>query len=279
MTIVIDLGGTTTRVGFSTNTNSFDNIVRFDTPDSLANLKQRLADHLANTNADTISMGIAGIVNHQSLNILQSPNIPYLNGIKCTDLLPPTNAELYLNNDTELAALGEYYFGAGQNSTVMAYITLSTGVGGSRVINGNLDPASLNYEPGHMIINKAGTETEKSGLKGTFEAYNSGPSFQKLYGTLPQETEDTTIWLEYSHNLAYGLANVTLMWACDVIVLGGGLSESLSIYPKHFLSNTGSQMEKIMPMGYPKPELRISTLKDTNGLLGGLKRTTGLRKS
>ena len=48
------------------------------------------------------------------------------------------DAPVSIDNDANVAALGEYTFGAGQGCASMLYVTVSTGVGGGFVIDGKI---------------------------------------------------------------------------------------------------------------------------------------------
>lgn len=82
--------------------------------------------------------------------------------------------EIYLENDANAAALGEYAAGAGKGSSSMVAITLGTGVGGGAVLNGKLYTGA-NYagmEVGHFVLEHGGRLCT-CGRRGCFEAYCS----------------------------------------------------------------------------------------------------------
>ena len=58
-----------------------------------------------------------------------------------------------MDNDANLAALGEYRFGAGQGTNHMVYIQVSTGIGAGLILNGHLyRGTSLAGEFGHLTV-------------------------------------------------------------------------------------------------------------------------------
>ena len=84
--------------------------------------------------------------------------------------------EIYLENDANAAALGEYAAGAGKGSRSLLLITLGTGVGSGVVLNGKLY-TGFNYagmEAGHMVIEHGGRPCT-CGRRGCFEAYSPPP--------------------------------------------------------------------------------------------------------
>src|SRR3989344_51015 len=59
---------------------------------------------------------------------------------------------VYLVNDAALAGLGEAHYGAGRNQPLVAYLTISTGVGGALIANGRIAANALGFEPGQKLI-------------------------------------------------------------------------------------------------------------------------------
>jgi glucokinase len=52
--------------------------------------------------------------------------------------------------------LGEAVFGAGKGREIVVYMTISTGVGGARIVGGKIDASAMGFEPGHQIIDACG---------------------------------------------------------------------------------------------------------------------------
>src|SRR5574341_563602 len=90
-----------------------------------------------------------------------------------------------IDNDANVAALGEYRFGAGQGCASLLYVTVSTGVGGGRVLDGKIFRGAdgMAGELGHLIANpREGSETFAElplcvcGRRGCVEAMACGPA-------------------------------------------------------------------------------------------------------
>ena len=102
-----------------------------------------------------IGMGVPGTHKSEEGIVLWSPNFKDWNGIQ---LLKPIATELgipaYMGNDANIAALGEYAFGAGQGAKCMVMFTLGTGIGSGLVINGKnwIGVSETAPEMGHTII-------------------------------------------------------------------------------------------------------------------------------
>ena len=102
---------------------------------------------------------------------------------------------IYLENDANAAALGEYAAGAGKGSQSMVAITLGTGVGGGAILNGKLY-TGFNYagmEVGHFVIEHGGRLCT-CGRRGCFEAYCSATALIKRTREVMEETPDSLLW-------------------------------------------------------------------------------------
>jgi predicted NBD/HSP70 family sugar kinase len=165
---------------------------------------------------------------------------------------------VYIENDAALVGLGEAVYGAGKGSKIVAYITLSTGVGGARITNGKIDETSYSFEPGNMLISAKNGEVEY------LEKLVSGTAVKEKYGKLPTDLEDEMAWEEITELLAIGLNNVSVMWSPEIIVLGGSVPqrinfEKVNAYLKRFC--------KIYP---ETPLVKKDELGEKGGLYGAL---------
>ncbi|NJM68996.1 MAG: ROK family protein [Scytonema sp. RU_4_4] len=82
----------------------------------------------------------------------------------------------YVDNDANVAALGEYRFGAGQGYDSLFYMTVSTGVGGGWILNGKpwRGAEGMAGEIGHMVVDPSGPVC-LCGKRGCVERLASGP--------------------------------------------------------------------------------------------------------
>lgn len=166
---------------------------------------------------------------------------------------------VYLENDTALVGLGEATAGAGQGSKIVAYLTISTGVGGVRIIDGRLDRHAASFEPGHQIIDFH--EPAKP-----FEDYVSGRAVEQLTGRHPRETTDEAFWGEIAKIAAVGIHNTILHWAPEVVVMGGSMMK----IPGIPLAALERHLRDSLAFWPHFPELRLATLGDFGGLHGAL---------
>lgn len=122
-----------------------------------------------------IGIGIPGLVDTDNGIVINS--IDY--NLQKIDLLTPLNEYfhtcIYLENSSKLMAIGEKYFGAGENCEDFALVTVGRGIGAALIINGELYRGHYNMsgELGHMVINPSGPIC-KCGRQGCLETLASG---------------------------------------------------------------------------------------------------------
>lgn len=271
MYILFDIGGTKMRMAATDNGESFADPVIVDTPghfNAALELLVASAKELSkNTPITGVIGGIAGALNPVKSAIMRAPHLPEWSGKNIKNLLEQRlNTKVHIENDAALVGLGEAHFGAGKGYESVAYITVSTGVGGSRIVNGVIDPTAHSYEPGHQII-----DLDKSAcpecVDGTLESYVSGTALQARFGKVPSEITEPEVWERVAQHLAVGLVNTILHWTPDIIVLGGSMVVRKPGIDVHVVERYVQELLHIYPA---VPSIREGTLTDRGGLFGGL---------
>jgi len=261
------------RVASSADGESFQNIVKHKTPALDFNagiklLREMVRDVAGDEKITAIAGGIAGPLDGDMTKLVNSPNIPGWIKKPLKKRLEDTfGVPVFLNNDSALAGLGEAVYGAGKGEKIVAYITVSTGVGGVRIMSGRIDENAFGFEPGHHIIDIHGGPCKACKNPGDLESYVSGAAMEKQFDKKPSEITDEKIWDEYARILAYGLNNIAVLWSPHVIVLGGSMiigDPSISI---ESVRTYFSHLVHIFP---ERPELKKAELKDEGGLYGAL---------
>jgi glucokinase len=181
------------------------------------------------------------------------------------------NAPIYLENDAALVGLGEAVRGAGRGYSVVVYMTISTGVGGVRIVDKKIDKNKFGFEPGHQIIDFdwsvfPGYKVSKEDHLGQFEAYVSGTSIEKRLGKKAHEVTDEKVWDEISKLVAVGLNNTIVHWSPDVVVLGGGMMKS----PGISIDKVKQYLKEILTIFPEQPEIKKAELGELGGLHGAL---------
>lgn len=161
-----------------------------------------------------------------------------------------------LENDANAAALGEYVYGAGRGYQNIVYITISTGIGGGIILNGEIfrGVAAGAGELGHTIVQPDGIRCN-CGSVGCLETVSAGvhiarraqerlaagePSLMREMVSGINEVSAKTvidavrkndqlaveIWDETCRFLAIGIGNIITILAPEAVVIGGGVAEA-----------------------------------------------------
>ncbi len=156
--------------------------------------------------------------------ITTPPNLPWRN-LEIKRLLErQLHTTVTVQHDATCGGLAEAILGAGQGFGRVLYITISTGIGVSLMVDGQVfHGANQNVEAGHVTIQKDGPECS-CGAKGHFEALASGKAIKRLFGKYAYEIKDAETWDKIAANIAAGLASLIAVYAPDVVVMAGGVN-------------------------------------------------------
>jgi len=126
---------------------------------------------------DAIGISFGGPVDATTGLVRLSHHVPGWENVPLKQLFEEDyNVPVSIDNDANVAAIGEYRFGAGQGYDSLFYITISTGVGGGWIINGKLWRGALGMagEIGHIVVDPRGPLC-LCGKRGCVERLASGP--------------------------------------------------------------------------------------------------------
>lgn len=254
--IVFDLGGTKMRIA-AFGSAGLEEVHKVPTPrnpkDGLVELI-RLAHEAAGTRRIAVVVGgVPGIVSEGILHWL--PNLSHWNGLNLKVALEKElGAHVRIEHDTAVIGLAEVHEGAGKGSRICAYVTVSTGVGGDRIIDGAIDQSTYGFEIGHQLVN--GEE---------LEALVSGTAIKKKFGIEPMDLDSLEEREKLADLLAIGLYNTTLHWSPDTIVVGGSMIVGKNPIP---LTRVESELTRRLSMYPTVPALKMAMLADDGGLRG-----------
>lgn len=280
MFLLFDIGGTNTRVAVSGDLKKIEGEPKvFKTPerieDGVEMIKNAANELLGERKLQMGCGGVAGPLNKERAELVNSPNNSEWVGKPLKKELENTlGAPVILENDAALVGLGEWKFGAGNKSEIMVYVTVSTGVGSSRIVNGAIDTSIYGFEPGHQIIDIDNTLKLHGGITPSGEKKRpdledtvSGSSLERRSGRRPYEIDDDQMWDKFAEVLAVGLHNTVVHWSPEVMVLGGSMILKRPGISIKAVENYLSQELYIYPT---PPELRQAELEDYGGLYGAM---------
>ncbi len=264
------------RMAISRDGKVFGAVEKRDTPKHFEDAIEMIASFVKAQGAEgvlrAVGGGIAGSFNKEKTTLVYSPNLPLWNGVLFADMLASRlgAVPVFLENDTAVVGLGEAHKGAGKGSAILAYVTVSTGVNGVRIVDGAIDRSTYGFEIGHQILD---VDTTYLG-KGLWEAEDilSGTALEKRMGVKPYDVHDVHVWEELARILAMMLYNTILYWSPDTIVLGGSMvtgSPAISLERvEHHIS--------LLPRPFPMlPTLKKAELDDVGGVWGALQVLSG----
>ncbi len=260
--LTFDIGGSKIRIGVSHDRKTLAGTAVHPTPKRFSDgvrLFRNVGNELANGKKITsVAGGIAGPLDPKKTMLVKSPHIggwvgkPLVAELRRTFRCPVT-----LKNDAEMCGLGEAHFGAGKGSSILAYMTVSTGVGGSRIVDGTIDRSAMGFEPGQMMLTLSGEKLE--GLA-------SGSAVIKRFHKKPYTIRSRVFWTQLSQQLALGLNNICVLWSPDRIVIGGSMIKQ----PGILFPVVNAYLKKHLKIFPTPPPVVPAKLGDFGGLYGGL---------
>jgi len=192
-----------------------------------------------------------------------------------------------IDNDVNLAAMGEHHAGTAQDIDDFVFIAIGTGVGAGIMLNGQIlrGSAWTAGEIGYMLVPGVSEAPVEHGQPGALESIvggegirtqwqnrwskNATPLPQNLSATqiLDQALKDDPLALEVlqlsARTLAYAIYNLALVLNCPLFVLGGavGLHPALGEATQKLLNQRNTQVQ---------PQIARSTLGSEAQLIGAI---------
>ena len=214
--------------------------VRYPTP-PVAELVPLLADMFHELGGTTaLGIGVPGLITPEGV-VKASPNMPGAFNVPVGPQLREQLAiAVHVENDATMAAFGEWKAGAARGAENAVMVTLGTGIGGGIVMSGKLQRGANGFagEIGHMVVQRDGDECV-CGRRGCWERYASGSALKMLSGGISGEevfaaavagdAKALEVVDAYAQWRAVGLASLTNICDPEIIVLGGGVVDSVGV--------------------------------------------------
>ncbi len=204
--------------------------------------------------------------------------------------------EVFLINDANAAALGEMKYGAAKGCRNFIYVTISTGIGGGIIINGELYTGATGMagEVGHMVVEPDGMPCNCGG-SGCWELYASGSAIarrarekiqqgrktkllqldsgdlKKIDATLIEKAANQgdilarKLVAETARYLGIGLGSLINIFNPEIIVIGGGLTKMGDALLKPAIREASRRSYQD---AYEVVRFKLAALGDNSGVLG-----------
>lgn len=239
--LALDIGGTKIALGLVLQGNMTER-KQIPTPSvgSAIAFAQQLLDECQPwlDKVDSIGVSTTGLVTDAGITAINPDTLAFPTPFPLhTALQDLTGLPVAMLNDAQAAAWYEYQCLEGDYSN-MAYITVSTGIGGGLVVDGKLHTGKTNFagHVGHMVIERDGIECG-CGQTGCVEAIASGTAIQKraqkefipsvsnqaLFELAPADPNAEAIIQDSAKAVATLCSNLKATLDLDIIVLGGGI--------------------------------------------------------
>lgn len=147
-----------------------------------------------------------------------------------------------IENDARIAGLAEAEKLVGQYKYVL-YLTISTGIGGALLADGEIVKDLEDTEMGQMPL-------QYEGRTQTWESFASGQAIEKRYGKQASDIDDESQWQEIGERIGYGLAVCCSVLQPQAVVFGGGAGQFADKFKEH----TKAHLEKHLSPLVKKPQ-------------------------
>ncbi len=245
-----------------------------------------------------VGISFGGPVSKDRKSVILSNHVANWNGAPLVDEISLAfQLPAVMDNDGNVAALGEWWFGGHRQLDNLAYIQISTGVGGGFIFGRQLYRGSgLAGEPGHYIVDVNGPQCS-CGRQGCLESVCSGwaiaragrmalskgtgdcPTLAQLSQNRPEVINAAMVFeacrafdpacvgivREALNTLAIMVVNLITCLDPQVVVLGGGLTRSRDIFEKYFIPVVSEQTR---PFFKGRAQIEFSALDGNELLLG-----------
>ncbi len=251
----IDVGGTAVKLGVATPAGSILAESSIDvvdpTTDGVLDAMADEARKLGGAELDAVGVGLPGLLERTTGTVLSSPNLPWFDGVSVRaglarrlELAPE---RVRIENDANVAALGELWVGGARGERHALVVTLGTGIGGGLILDGELFVGEGQAgEIGHVMIDPHGPPCG-CGSRGCLETLASATAARRraLAAGLPREAPGDLIRLaaearaaagasrtlleEIGRDLGCGLASAVCLLDIRSFVFGGGFAGALDV--------------------------------------------------
>jgi len=246
MNIVFDIGGTNMRVATAVG-DVLGEIRKVPTPqDSHEGIRllATLAKELAVSGIERAAGDISGRFDSDGA-LYDAKNIRLWEGVRIAhEVSVALGVPVQVANDAVVVGYGELVNGAGKGFSDIAYITVSTGVGGAFIKTGDIATSPLLCELTLKI--------------GDLEPLISGTAVRKKFGIAPKDLESLEERNKLADILAAGLEEIAAVWKPQAFVIGGSMIVGMNPIP----------LERVRERFSAVP-VKMAELGDNGGLIGG----------
>ncbi|WP_163652758.1 ROK family glucokinase [Listeria sp. PSOL-1] len=307
--IGVDLGGTSVKMAILTKDGEVEEkwSIKTNISDNGSHIVKELGDSLNqkltelgldNQQFYGVGMGTPGTVNYEKGIVKGAYNLNWSKEQHVRDgLARITGLSIFLDNDANVAALGERWKGAGEGGANVVFVTLGTGVGGGIFAEGQIlhGVRGAAGEIGHVTVMPENGYQCTCGKKGCLETVASATGIVRVAKEMAKEFSDVSelkqlisdekeitskkvfdlgkkndqlavaVIDRISFYLALALSHIGNMLNPEKIIIGGGVSAAGDSLLKPIVS----YFEKmVFPVVRESTKISIATLGNDAGIIG-----------
>jgi len=288
----IDIGGTNGKLGLVAENGEVVETRRFSTRDCIEysmflNELKRCQDELHSIAKDRglqlrgVGIGVPNY-NPKTGYLVSPPNLKWGNVYFLKDMKDIFGEKVCIENDANVAALGEASFGVAKGINDYIVVTVGTGIGTGIVVNGEIvhGESGIGGEGGHLCIVPNGRQCGCGG-RGHFEAYCSVTGMKNTYKEMFGEDihyrelapmfingdkDAITVFEKSAAHFGIALSQFAVLFSPKKIILAGGGM----MVGERFLKMIQDEFEKqIYPPLRGRVEVSVSTKEVLNGAVLG----------
>lgn len=267
LTVGVDVGGTSVRAGVVDSHGDVLDLTRAGTPSGEAALEDVITEAVRELTArhrvSAVGLAVAGFVAEDRKTVRFAPHLAWRRAPVAERITTRVGLPILLEHDANAAAVAEHRFGAARGTGVSVLVALGTGIGGALLIEGKLFRGGYGVAPelGHLTLVPDGRACP-CGKNGCWERYCSGTAlaataiellarYPGISTLLAREVAADSravtgrrvaaaardgdplaerAMADLSRWLGMGLALVADLYDPEVVVIGGGVSESAPLF-------------------------------------------------
>ncbi len=226
MFLGIDVGGTKTIAAVLEDSGIITESQRFPTPQNYQQFISKLANTVASfTTKDFKAVGVgvpATRIDRKDGIAMSFANLDWHDEPVQVDIERIVGSPVAIENDAKLAGLSESML---RDPMRLLYLTVSTGIGYSLIVNRKIDP-NIGDSGGRLLL------FEHGGKLVPWERFASGKAIVENFGKQAKDIKDPETWDKIARNIMQGLIELIAVTEPDLVVVGGSVGGYLDRFIK-----------------------------------------------
>jgi glucokinase len=301
--LAIEIGGTKLQIVIGDQSATIKERIRYDINKSKGaiGIQSQIEEGVKKLKAKyepvALGVGFGGPINSNTGEIITSHQIQGWTGFNLKNWLKTiVNIPVFVENDANLAALGEAIHGAGKKFSKVFYVTLGSGVGGGFIDSGEVYHGAIpgEAEIGHIRLDKQGntielkcsgwavdqkviayTKQNPESVLAKLAAHATAGQARFINAAIEKGDKGAeNILIETADDIAFGFSHAVHLFHPEIIIVGGGLSAMGEILRKSIASSIPNYILKAF---LPGPAIVLAGLGEDVVPIGALE--LAIRKS